>query len=178
MTSSRWPQLHASLSQDPGHLQTWLDLEDQVKQMIRQHLPDLDHGAAQDAVDQLCIQMAADLGKARGSETFQGVVAGQLLTLCRPIRPRAQVERSEVPTPDFYVSSPCAEDPGELALALLSQCLGALPERERRALELRFFHQASLAEMATALGMPEGNARRTVFSGLALLRRCMEARTA
>jgi RNA polymerase sigma factor (sigma-70 family) len=63
-------------------------------------------------------------------------------------------------------------------LALLSQCLGTLPQRERRAVELRFFQQASLAEMATALGVPEGNARRIVLNGLALLRRCMEARTA
>jgi RNA polymerase sigma factor (sigma-70 family) len=178
MTSSRWPQLHASLRQHPGELQTWRDFEDQANQMIRQQIPDLDHGAAQDAVDQLCIQMAADLGKAHGSETFQGVVAGQLLTIRRPIRPRAQIGRSEVPASGFSVASPAAEDPGELALALLSQCLETLPQRERRAVELRFFQQASLAEMATALAVPEGSARRIVLNGLALLRRCMEARTA
>jgi RNA polymerase sigma factor (sigma-70 family) len=91
---------------------------------------------------------------------------------------RARTERSNVSTEDVDVPGRLNDDPGELALALLAQCLGTLPQRDRRALELRYFRQASPAEIAGALGVPEGDVRPIVFNGLTLLRSCMRARRA
>lgn len=175
MTSSRWSQLHASLRQDPGDVQAWLDLEEQVRQLVQEHLPGLDIGAAQEAVEQICVQVAADLGKALGPGTFQGFVCGQLLTVRRRMLARAKTGRSDVPTEGLDVPNLLEGDPGELALALLAQCLGALPQSDRRAVELRYFQQASAAEIAIALGVSDGRARRIVYSSLAHLRSCMEA---
>jgi RNA polymerase sigma factor (sigma-70 family) len=164
--------------QDPEDVQAWLDLEEQVRQMVHEHIPGLDVGATQEAVEQICVQVAADLGKALGPGSFQGFICGQLLTVRRRMLARAKTRRSDVPTEGFDVPNSLEEDPGELALALLAQCLGALPQSDRRAVELRYFQQASAAEIAIALGVPEGRARRIVYSGLAHLRSCMEARRA
>lgn len=176
MTSSRWPQLHASLRQESESVQPWLDLEDEVRQIVLQRLPDLDLGATNDAVEQICIQVAADLGKADRPEAFHGFVCGQFLTVRRRMLARAKTGSPGIPTDALGLSSPVEDDPGELALALLAQCLSALPQMDRRAVELRYFRRASLAEIASGLGVPEKVARRHVFNGLSLLRRCMEAR--
>jgi DNA-directed RNA polymerase specialized sigma24 family protein len=178
MTSSDWPQLHAWLRQDPDNPQTWLLLDDQVRHLILQHFPDLDLNATQDAVEKICIQVVADLGKGLGPETFQGFVYGQFLTVSRRMLARAKAERSEAPTEGPHTPSPLEEDPGELALALVAQCLSALPQMHRRAIELRYFQQTLPAEIAITLVVSEENARCIVFNGLTHLRKCMGARGA
>jgi len=144
--------------------------------MVHQHLPGLDPGAEQDAVEEICLQVLADLDKPHDPKAFQGVVCGQFLSVRRRMLARARTGGSDVPTEGVGVPSRLDEDPGELALALLAQCLGTLPRRDRRALELCFFQQASPAEIAVAMGVPEGDVRPIVFNSLALLRRCMRAR--
>jgi RNA polymerase sigma factor (sigma-70 family) len=176
MTSPGWPQLYACLSRDPGDEEAWPVLEDRLRQLVKQRLPDLDLIAAQDAVAEICVQVVADLAKARGPETFQGFVYGQFLTVRRRVLTQARIRRSEVPIEGLELLNPSEEDPDDRALALLQQCLDTLPQRDRSAVELRYFEQASPAGIAGVLSVTEGNARRIVFNGLTRLRSCMGAR--
>lgn len=66
------------------------------------------------------------------------------------------------PGPDAYATL-------ELRQALWG-ALQALPHRQRAALVLRFYEQASIAEIAETLGAREGTAKSLVSRGLAALR--------
>jgi RNA polymerase sigma factor (sigma-70 family) len=173
MASFGWPQLYAALIRDPGDDQAWLDLEERVEQLVHQRLSDLDPIAAQDAVAEICVQVVTDLTKARGPETFQGFVYGQFLTVRRRTLAQTKTRRSEVPIEGLEFPNPPQEDPGDRALAALQQCLDTLPRRDRSAVELRYFQQATPLAIASALSVSEGNARRIVYNGLTRLRSCM-----
>jgi RNA polymerase sigma factor (sigma-70 family) len=62
------------------------------------------------------------------------------------------------------------EELDEQDLEWLRRALHALPERERRAVALRYLEELSSSQIAVALGVSEVNARRVVFNGLAHLR--------
>jgi RNA polymerase sigma factor (sigma-70 family) len=76
------------------------------------------------------------------------------------------------------VSLPAAPDPepsiDDDALEWLYHCLTKLPPRERQAVDLRFFRDASQEEIARVLGVTTGNARRIVFNGVVRLRQCIQ----
>jgi RNA polymerase sigma factor (sigma-70 family) len=177
MNSPSWPQIYAALRQDPGNEETWPTLDERVRSLVRQRLPDLDPSAVEDAAAEICLRVVTDLDKARGAATFQGFVFGQFLTLRRRILAHEQARRAEVPIAGLDFPSPADKDPGESELAKLRQCLNTLLPRDRRAVELRYFQQASPTAIATTLTVSEGNARRIVFNGLTRLRTCMGART-
>ena len=68
--------------------------------------------------------------------------------------------------------SATADDP---RFAVLDACLERLPERDRRAVELRYFAKARAEQIAQELRVSEGNARRIVFNGVNRLRKCAQA---
>jgi RNA polymerase sigma factor (sigma-70 family) len=65
---------------------------------------------------------------------------------------------------------PTEADPDPGLLRLLRRALNELPDRERRAVELRYFEQMPALRIAVELGVTEGNARRVVFNGIQHLR--------
>jgi RNA polymerase sigma-70 factor, ECF subfamily len=54
---------------------------------------------------------------------------------------------------------------------LLDRLLDRLPEAQRRVLELRFYAEASLADIATVLDCPEGTVKSRLHHGLKTLRK-------
>jgi RNA polymerase sigma-70 factor, ECF subfamily len=55
------------------------------------------------------------------------------------------------------------------------ECIASLPELQREILDLRFAHDLSYAEMATALDIPVGTVRSRLHHAVALLRQRLEA---
>lgn len=60
-------------------------------------------------------------------------------------------------------------------LAVAREVIAALPDLQREMLDLRFVHDLSYAEIATALGLPIGTVRSRLHHALALLRERMAA---
>jgi RNA polymerase sigma factor (sigma-70 family) len=58
---------------------------------------------------------------------------------------------------------------------VLGNCLERLPERDRRAVELRYFQDARTEHIARELQVSPVNARRIVFNGVNRLRKCAQA---
>lgn len=67
-------------------------------------------------------------------------------------------------------------DGGELQLQALRRCLQELPERSRRALELRYGDGASRAAIAAAVGLGEEGAKALLARVRAALGACIERR--
>ncbi len=72
---------------------------------------------------------------------------------------------------DLYPAS--VEAAPRVDRALLTACLEQLGERERSILILTFYDQRQAAELATELGVSEGNLRVIRHRGLERVRRCM-----
>lgn len=72
---------------------------------------------------------------------------------------------------DLYPSA--VEAAPRVDRALLTACLEQLGERERSILILTFYDQRQAAELATELGVSEGNLRVIRHRGLERVRRCM-----
>lgn len=72
--------------------------------------------------------------------------------------------------------SPSREDVGEAVAnrRMIWQLLGTLPERQRAALVLRYFHDLADAEIAASLGCRAGTVRSLLSRGLASLREAAE----
>jgi RNA polymerase sigma-70 factor (ECF subfamily) len=67
-------------------------------------------------------------------------------------------------------------DDGDALLNALQDCLKQLPERTRRALDLRFREQRSREQIAEALGMTEHGARNLLQRAKEKLRLCIEGK--
>jgi RNA polymerase sigma-70 factor (ECF subfamily) len=71
---------------------------------------------------------------------------------------------------------PADEEPAEpIDTQRLSQCLGALPERERAVLVMTFYDDRPADAVAQELGLSAGNVRVIRHRGLERLRGCMTA---
>ncbi len=70
----------------------------------------------------------------------------------------------------------CADDNGSAWLDALQRCVEALPERSRRALELRYRDDASRDSIANELGIGAHGARTLLQRLRAALRGCIERR--
>lgn len=66
------------------------------------------------------------------------------------------------------------DDSGQHLLASLQECLQALGEKARRAVELRYRDEASRAGIATSLGMSEDGAKNLLQRAKQQLRECVE----
>jgi RNA polymerase sigma factor (sigma-70 family) len=127
-----------------------------------------------DVVADTCSSVVLSIAKARGGQTFAGFVKGWYLNARR--RALRELARQPDLLPETAATSDnlySACDPG---LDLVRQCWKLLTARERMAVKLRYFDEASSEQIAHALQVAPGNARRIVFNGLAKLRRCVGAR--
>jgi RNA polymerase sigma factor (sigma-70 family) len=61
-------------------------------------------------------------------------------------------------------------EPTPASIALMRRAVAALPERERKAVCMRYFDELPAVAIASELGVSTVNARRIVFNGLRRLR--------
>jgi RNA polymerase sigma factor (sigma-70 family) len=166
-----WEEIYARLVCDDEDATAHAALERRVRGWARRALRRRGWHAVEDAVADTCSSVAVSLRAARGAETFVGFVYGHFLNVrhrvARQYPPAETLDGVDVPAP------PVSGDrsPSERHLVALRCALEELPERERRAVALRYLEELSAAEIARTLGVSEGNARRIVFNGLARLRR-------
>ena len=73
------------------------------------------------------------------------------------------------------VSEPVATAEPDARLEAAREVIAALPALQREILDLRFAHDLSYAEMATALDIPVGTVRSRLHHAVALLRQRLEA---
>ena len=131
--------------------------------------------AAEDLAQQAMVVALERLraGALRESEKLASFVFG----ICRMVvvdlrRTHARREKlMERFGDDLYPSA--VEPAPRVDRALLTACLEQLGERERSVLILTFYDQRQAGELATELGVSEGNLRVIRHRGLERVRRCM-----
>lgn len=165
-----WSEIYRRLRRRLDDGEAWTALEEKVRRWVRRDLWTRGSEVVDDVVADTCSDAVMGLAAARGPDTFAGFVSGHYLNARR--RALSALARTQ-PLEGIDPPAPEAEEgPDEEELAILRRCLGALPERERRAVELRFFEEAPYDQVSGDLGVTGGNARRIVFNALARLRRC------
>ncbi len=172
-----WPEIYSRLRADRNDAVAWGELEARVRRWARatlgEHGPDL----VEDAVADTCTRVVLDLRDARGAETFAGFAKGKFLNARKAAigwlrQPIVRLdEELEIPSP----SADRHDARWEALYAILDRCLERLPQRDRLAVQLRYYEDAQAARIAQALQVTEGNARRIVFNGVNRLRKCAQA---
>lgn len=119
----------------------------------------------------------------RIAKTFdpsRGTVTAWLMTMTRTraldkIRARASRQKNVDPMP-VHFDAPSVDDSPEDQSAtaeqrrIVMQALAQLPEEQRRALELAYFHGMSHSELAQTLGEPLGTVKTRIRLGMMKLR--------
>jgi RNA polymerase sigma factor (sigma-70 family) len=169
-----WPDIYQRLRRDPEDAQAWYALEARVRAWAGAELSNRGSAVRDDVVAEACAAAVMSIDKARGSDTFGVFVKGQYLNARR----RALRDQARQPQPlTAELQSSYAPDIRDaLPLDILQECFATLPDREQRAVGLRYFDEAGSEEIANDLGVAPGYARRIVFNGLARLRQCVRAR--
>lgn len=137
-----------------------------------------DRDAAQDAVQDACVNAIRGLHAFRGDGSFRGwllhIVANAARTLLRQSGRRREVDIDHVgnePSP--------GADPAERAMAhweaeRLRQALARLPEKQRLAVTLRTYQGLSYREIAEITSCSEGAARVNYHLGVKQLKQLLQ----
>jgi RNA polymerase sigma factor (sigma-70 family) len=170
-----WETIYERLTRDRRDEGAWAALEWHVRRWACAALGRRAPHAVDDAVADVCASVFVALSAARGGGTFSAFVYGYFLNARRRLlrlldEPGVSIEGIDVPVPDWGDDD---DDPTEEELAALQRALDGLPERERRAVTLRYLDGQGAAAIARRLGVSEANARRIVCRGLARLRRTL-----
>jgi RNA polymerase sigma-70 factor (ECF subfamily) len=146
-----------------------LRLSRRVRLYARHHLRDDD--AAGDLAQTAMVLMLQKLrgGEVREPRRIGSFVLGVARMLVHDRRRGARRERAW-DGEDVPVS---AADPDPLAREALARCLEALGQRERSVLVMTYYGEQTAAQIATAVGVSEGNVRVLRHRSLAKLRECM-----
>jgi RNA polymerase sigma factor (sigma-70 family) len=169
-----WATICTRLRADTNDQAAWDALEARVRVWAHGRLRGLSREIVEDAVADACASVVLDLPAARGPETFKGFVLGKCLNVAKGAFRLDQLERISIERTLDIADGPAeaADDP---RFAVLDACLDRLPDRDRRAVELRYFAKARAEQIARELHVSEGNARRIVFNGVNRLRKCAQA---
>jgi RNA polymerase sigma factor (sigma-70 family) len=170
-----WAEIYNRLRRSRNDSLAWSALEGRVRTLAGRALRRRSPTLVDDVVAETCATVALSLDKARGAETFDGFVLGHLLNARRhvlafyhaPVNPLGDLDPAAPPDSE-------TDDGLDEARGILERCLRELSIRQRRAVELRYFDEASTASIAVELGVTENNARQIVFRGLARLKQCAE----
>ena len=166
-----WESLYLRLTRDCEDALAWRALERRVESWARAVFRGRGSSVVEDVVAETCASVALAIAGARGPETFSGFVYGHFLNVRRrALRAVSSIQSSQSLEGVEIAAAAAADEPDPDAIALLHQALNYLPERERRAVTLRYFHELPSAGIAAELGVTSGNARRIVFNGLRRLR--------
>ena len=169
-----WSTICVRLRADQNDQAAWDALAARVRARARARL--LEHGEdlVEDVVADTCAAVVLDLDAARGPDTFKGFVLGKYLNVQKGALKLVKARRTSL---DQALDIPAGppSDALDRRLLVLDRCLEGLPERDRRAVELRYFEQARAEHIARELRVSPVNARRIVFNGVNRLRRCAQA---
>lgn len=163
-----WVELYHRLIADRSDAEAWDQLRTRVRVWARRALWERGWYAVEDAVEDTAAAVVMSLERAQGPSTFSGFVFGHFLNARR----RALRDPLTQPLPDDMAGSPFSQPAAE-DLEVLRLCLDELPDRERQAVRLRYFEEASAARIAELLGTSALNARQIVFRAITRLRDCM-----
>jgi RNA polymerase sigma factor (sigma-70 family) len=152
-------------------LEAWLALCDRLERWANASLADFGWHAIEDVVEDACSAVILEIRNARGPETFGGFALGYFQNARRRQITQRRLHQVSLEGVDVAEDSSAPVDPYDVAA--LKRCLAVLLERQRRAVELRYLDGCSTREIASALVISEGNARKLVCDGLARLRRCI-----
>ena len=169
-----WATICTRLRFDANDQAAWDALEARVRAWASGRLRGLNAEIVEDAVADMCASVVMDLAAARGPDTFKGFVLGKCLNVAKGAYRLADLERISLDRAVELVDRP-SEATDDPRFAVLDHCLEGLPERDRRAIELRYFAKARAEQIAQELRVSEGNARRIVFNGVNRLRKCAQA---
>jgi RNA polymerase sigma factor (sigma-70 family) len=166
-----WESIYLRLTRDCEDTLAWRALERRVECWARAVFRGRAYGLVEDVVAETCASVALGIAGARGPETFSGFVYGHFLNVRRrALRADSLIQSSQSLEGIDIAAEAAADEPDPDAIALLGRALDYLPDRERRAVTLRYFHDLPSAYIAAELGVTSGNARRIVFNGLRRLR--------
>ena len=167
-----WECIYARLVCDAEDAAAWQALARRVECWARAVFRGRGHQVTEDVVAETCASVALGLDSARGADTFAGFVYGHFLNARRRmLRVEFLSQRSES-LDDMDLAADAVEDDQQPdAVVELRRALEFLPDRERRAIRLRYFSELPAVAIAAELGVTDGNARRIVFNGLRRLRR-------
>jgi RNA polymerase sigma factor (sigma-70 family) len=169
-----WATICTRISTNPNDPDAWDALEGRIRGWALGHLRDLQGEFVEDAIADMCSSVVLDVSSARGPETFRGFVLGKCLNVAKGARRRAvpgQISLDE----GLSIAAPPSADAEDARYRVLDDCLQRLPDRHRRAVELRYYADAGAEQIAQDLGVTTVNARQIVFTGLTRLRRCAQA---
>ena len=167
----RWQEIYERLAVDSNDATALRALQKHVERWARAVFSVRGRYVIEDAVAETCAAVVVGIADARGAETFAGFAYGHFLNVRRRLL-REQTWRQRLQElRDLDIPSEAPEESPDAELeALLRRALATLPERERKAVTLRYFQEQSAAHIAAELGVTNGNARRIVFNGLRRLR--------
>lgn len=171
--------MYVRLRRDRNDTAAWVAVERWVgiwaRAVLARHGPDV----VQDAIADTCASVAITFDRARGQATFRGFVLGHWLNVRRRVLESntgtvlTRLEGIDIPVDDVPDDEPDTEQ-----LDWLRGAIEDLPDRQRRALVLRYFNGCSAFQIADALNVSPINARRLVFNGLSRLRAAAASSTA
>jgi DNA-directed RNA polymerase specialized sigma24 family protein len=101
-------------------------------------------------------------------------VLGKCLNVAKGARRRVVPGRVTLDE-SLPLPGPPPADPDDARYLVVDDCLRQLPERNRRAIELRYYANAGTEHIARDLGVTAVNARQIVYIGLTRLRRCAQS---
>ncbi|MEZ5951778.1 MAG: sigma-70 family RNA polymerase sigma factor [Planctomycetaceae bacterium] len=104
-------------------------------------------------------------GRARFSTWLYGILRHRFLKSRRKSRPVIEGDGETIERPSREAAPSVAAEQAEEA-RLVHAALALLPNEHRAVLEMRFFADASLAEIATLLGCPLGTVKSRLHHGL------------
>lgn len=171
-----WSEIYLRLASDLNDPQAWTAAERIIRGWAYAALRHYGGNTVEDAVADTCATLAINFDRAHGPLTFGGFTLGIFYNARRRALRTAHAALVSLDCVELATESDELDDVDELDA--LRAALRALPERESRALRLRYFTDASGAEIATELGVSEVNARRILCNALARLRRMLQSERA
>jgi RNA polymerase sigma factor (sigma-70 family) len=165
-----WETIYERLLRDSNDLQAWACLQERARRWASGILAGRAPHVLEDAVAETCAATVIGIRNARSAETFAGFAYGHFLNVRRRlIREQAMLRHTQ--TLDFDLPLAAADDGQDCGgVAVVRRAVAGLPERERKAVSMRYFDEMSSAAIASELGVSTVNARRIVFNGLRRLR--------
>ena len=168
-----WGEIYERLTTTPNDEEGWSALVARARGWARTRLATTDSWILDEIAGDTCSAAILKLSLARGREGFATFVYGYFQNACRGyLRYRDDLEK-RTSLDAVQVQAPSSYDPDESRHAAIKHCLDGLPPRERQAVVLRYFEEASPAAIAEVLGVNDGYARRIVFNGLKRIRDCV-----
>ena len=170
-----WGAVYDRLMADQNDEVAWSELLARVRRWATMRLTSADGWAIDEVAGDACSAAVLKLSLARSRETFATFVYGYFLNACRRYVQYRERRDRQVDVDEVDVPATEGYDPDDAQLAAIKRCLESLPHRDRQAVTMRYFDEASPAAIAKVLGVNDGYARRIVFNGLQKIRDCVAA---